>query len=219
MNFNTEYIFSIIPLFNSAAIVTLQLTFLGVFFSIIIGILGNIVYYYNIIVLKQIFKAYTELSRNTPILAQLFFLYFGLPQFGIMLSGFLTGVIALSFLGGSYMLEALRGGIDSISKTQKETAASLALSKSQALWLIIMPQAAKTSLAAISANIIFLLRESSMVGFVAVAEIMHVANAQIGMFFRTNEVLLLVSIYYLVLILPISLVFMFVERRWQNGRA
>ena len=211
--------FDLIPLFNRAAILTVQLTALGVFFALLIGILGNLAYYYRIPILSEFMKGYTELSRNTPILAQLFFLFFGLPQLGIRFSGFVCGVIALSFLGGSYMMEAIRGGIEAIGKTQLETAHSLGLSRTQILLYVILPQAIRTALPALASNVIFLLRESSLIGVIAVPELMHIARSQIGMFFRTDEVLIMLTLYYLLLIGPLGILFSYMERRLRYGRS
>ena len=216
---NVDYMISLIPMFNLAALVTIQLTLLGVFFSFLIGILGNLSYYYKVPVLTQFFKAYTELSRNTPILAHLFFLFFGLPAINIYFSGFVSGVIALSFLGGSYMIEAIRGGFEAVAKIQKETAKSLALSKWQILKFVVAPQGLRTALPAIVANVIFLLRESALVSVIAVPELMLVARSEISMFFRTNEVLIVLTLYYLVLIGPLSLGFSFLERKVRNGKS
>ena len=218
MDLNTDYMISIIPLLNNAAVYTVQLTAWGVLFALIIGILGNLVYYYKIPGLTQLTALYTELSRNTPILAQLFFLFFGLPQVGIVLSGFVSGVVALAFLGCSYMIEALRGGMEAVSKAQRENAQALGLSSSQALVFVILPQAVRTSLQAIAANVVFLLRESSLIGAIAVPELMHVARSEISMFFRTEEVLIMLTLYYLVLIGPISIFFYAVERRLRYGK-
>lgn len=217
MNLNIDYMQSLIPLMTSAAGYTVRLTFWGVLISLTIGLLGNLVYYYKIPVLKQIVAVYTELSRNTPIIAQLFFLFFGLPQFGIMLSGFASGVIALSFLGGSYMIEALRGGMEAVSKLQMESSQALALSPTQILIYVVLPQAVRTSLQAISANIVFLLRESSLIGAIAVPELMQVARSEISMFFRTEEVLIMLSLYYILLIAPISLFFYWLEKKLRYG--
>jgi polar amino acid transport system permease protein len=207
----------LIPLFNRAALMTVYLTALGVFFSLVVGVLGNLAYYYRIKFFTGIAKAYTELSRNTPLLAHLFFLFYGLPVLGIMFSGFVCGVIALTFLGGSYMMEAIRGGIEAVSKTQKESALSLGLSRTQMLIHIISPQALRTAMASLSANVIFLLRESSLIGVIAVPQLMQIATSQIGMFFRTDEVLIMLTAYYLLLIGPLSLLFIMIERRLRHG--
>jgi polar amino acid transport system permease protein len=208
----------LIPLFNRAALMTIYLTALGVLFSLIVGVVGNLAYYYRIKFLTGVMKGYTELSRNTPLLAHLFFLFFGLPVLGIRFSGFVCGVLALTFLGGSYMMEAIRGGMEAVSKTQRETALSLGLSRTQMLLHIVSPQAIRTALAAVSANVIFLLRESSLIGVIAVPELMQIARSQIGMFFRTDEVLIMLTAYYLLLIGPLSLLFIYIERRLRHGR-
>jgi len=216
---NTEYIFNtLVPLFNQAAWVTIRLTFWGVALSFLVGLIGNLIYYYKIPGLTWLMKAYTELSRNTPLLAHLFFLFFGLPVLGIHLSGFVCGVIGLTFLGGSYMMEALRGGVEAVAKTQRETSLSLGLSKTQMLVYVILPQAFRTSLSAVAANVVFLLRESALVSVIAVPELMHIARSQIGMFFRTDEVLITLTVYYLALIGPLSLLFLWLERRLRYGR-
>jgi len=217
LNLNTDYMLSIIPLMTAAATYTVRLTFLGVLFSLIIGLVGNLVYYYRLPVLTQVVSAYTELSRNTPIIAQLFFLFFGLPQLGITLSGFASGVIALTFLGGSYMIEALRGGMEAVSKLQMESSQALALSPTQILCYVVLPQAVRTSLQSLSANIVFLLRESSLIGMIAVPELMQVARSEISMFFRTEEVLIMLTFYYILLIAPISLFFYWLEKRLRYG--
>jgi len=209
---------NLVPLFNRAAIVTIRLTGWGVFFALVVGILGNLVYYYKIPGLTWLMKAYTELSRNTPLLAHLFFLFFGLPVLGINFSGFVCGVIGLTFLGGSYMMEAIRGGVEAVSKSQRESAQSLGLSRTQMLIYVIAPQAVRTALSALAANVIFLLRESALVSVIAVPELMHIARSEISMFFRTNEVLIMLTLYYLVLIGPLSLLFYMVERRLRHGR-
>ena len=219
MNLNTAYMLNnLVPLFNRAAIVTIRLTGWGVFFALVVGILGNLVYYYKIPGLTWLMKAYTELSRNTPLLAHLFFLFFGLPVLGINFSGFVCGVIGLTFLGGSYMMEAIRGGVEAVSKSQRESAQSLGLSRTQMLIYVIAPQAVRTALSALAANVIFLLRESALVSVIAVPELMHIARSEISMFFRTNEVLIMLTLYYLVLIGPLSLLFYMVERRLRHGR-
>jgi len=216
---NTDYMLNtLVPLFNRAALVTIRLTFWGVLLAFAVGVIGNIIYYYKIPGLTWLMKAYTELSRNTPLLAHLFFLFFGLPMLGINLSGFMCGVIGLTFLGGSYMMEALRGGIEAVAKTQRESAQSLGLSKTQMLIYVILPQAFRTALSALAANVIFLLRESALVSVIAVPELMHMARSQIGMFFRTDEVLIMLTLYYLALIAPLSLFFLFLERRLRYGR-
>ncbi|MDO9795187.1 amino acid ABC transporter permease, partial [Glaesserella parasuis] len=140
---------------------------------------------YHIKPLYWLARGYIELSRNTPLLIQLFFLYYGLPKIGIKWDGFTCGVIALVFLGGSYMAEALRAGLLAIPKGQTEAAKSIGLNPFQIFRYVIFPQAWAISLPAFGANVLFLIKESSVVSAVAVAELMFVTKDIIGMDYKT----------------------------------
>ena len=117
---DTEFIAEYIPLYVEAAKLTLGIGLIGIILSLMVGLLIAFIQYYKVPVLKQIAAVYIELSRNTPLLVQLFFLYFGLPKAGILISSEGCAVIGLCFLGGSYMAEALRSGIESVEKGQEE---------------------------------------------------------------------------------------------------
>ena len=169
--------------------------------------------YFRIPVLKQITACYIELSRNTPLLIQLFFLYFGLPKLGIVLSSESCAVIGLTFLGGSYMAEVFRSGLDNVSPAQTEAALALGMKKSQVFYYIILPQAVSNSIPAFCANIIFLIKETSVFSVVALADLMFVAKDLIGIYYKTDEALFLLVMAYLILLLPVSLLCSLVERR------
>lgn len=208
-----EFILQNIPIFGEAMIVTLELAFLGIIVSLLVGFVCSIIQHYEIRILKSIVYWYIELSRNTPLLIQLFFLYYGLTKFGLSLSGFACGVIGLSFLGGSYMAEAFRGGFEAISKSQIESAITLGLNKWQIIRYIVLPQAISISMPSIGANCIFLLKETSIVSVIAVADLMFVAKDLIGMYYKTSEALIMVVIAYLIILLPMSIFFRWLERR------
>jgi polar amino acid transport system permease protein len=107
-----------LPLYEKAAWLTLKLAVLGIGASLIIGLLCSIVLYHKTTGLMRLVQAYIELSRNTPLLIQLFFLYYGLTKLGLTLSEHTCAIIGLAFLGGSYMAEAFRAGIQSVSKSR-----------------------------------------------------------------------------------------------------
>jgi polar amino acid transport system permease protein len=144
---------------------------------------------------------------------QLFFLYFALPRMGIKLESYTCAVTGLAFLGGSYMAEAFRGGLEAIGKTQIESGLSIGLSRAQLVRYIILPQALAVALPALGANVLFLLKETSVVSIVALADLMFVAKDLIGLYYKTNESLLMLVVAYLVLLLPLSIVFRFIEKR------
>ena len=206
------------PMYIQAAGLTLRIAAIGILLSFAVGLVCSIVQQLKIPVLRQIVGGYIELSRNTPLLVQLFFLYFGFPRLGIMISSELCGIIGLAFLGGSYMAEAFRSGIDSIEQTQIESGLSIGLSKMQLIRYIVLPQAVSVSVPAFCANIIFLIKETSVFSAVALADLMYVAKDLIGLYYNTNEALLLLVIAYLVLLLPISVVSTIIERRLRHAR-
>src|SRR5699024_8449187 len=112
----------------------------------------------------------------TPLLVQLFFLYFGLPKLGILLSSESCGIIGLIFLGGSYMSEAFRSGLEAVENRQIESALSIGLTNLQVFRYILMPQAITISLPAFLANIVFLIKETSVFSVVALPDLMYIAK-------------------------------------------
>ena len=214
-----DFIIKFSPMFLKAAILTLELSFLGILFSIIIGLICTVIKFYKIKLLTKTINAYIELSRNTPLLIQLFFLYYGLPKLGLNLSSFSCAIIGLAFLGGSYMSESFRLGFEAVKHQQIEAGLSIALSKGQLLRYIIIPQAFSVAMPSISANIIFLLKETSIVSIVALADLVYVAKDLIGLYYKTNEALFMLFTSYLVIILPISLILGVIEKRMRIARS
>lgn len=208
-----EFIRAYMPLYIEAAGMTLRISFLGILLSAAIGLLCSLVKIFNIPVLKSIVNGYIEVSRNTPLLIQLFFLYFGLPKIGVVLSSESCAVTGLAFLGGSYMAEAFRTGIEQVPVIQSESGLSLGLTKGQVFLHIILPQAVTTSVPVFCANIIFLIKETSVFSAVALADLMFVAKDLIGIYYKTDEALLMLVAAYLIILLPISLLCSWIERR------
>lgn len=213
-NFITEFA----PMYLKAALLTIKLAAIGVFASLGLGLACAISYYFSRPIASKIVSVYIELSRNTPLLIQLFFLYYGLPKIGVHISAFDCAAIALVFLGGGYMAESFRLGLDAVRKAQYESAVSLGLSPLQSLRYVILPQAFRVSLPSIAANIIFIIKETSVVSVVALADLVYVTKDIIGLYYRTNEALLLLVLSYLIIILPISLGLSYLEKRLSYAR-
>ena len=205
-----QFIKTYAPMYVEAAKLTMSIALLGILLSTLVGFICCLIRYYKIPILQRVIGMYIELSRNTPLLIQLFFLYFGLPKLGIFLSSYACGVLGLTFLGGSYMAEAFRSGLESIPDIQMESGLSLGLTKWQVLCYIIFPQAVAVSLPAFSANVIFLIKETSVFSVVALAGL-------IGLYYKTDESLLMLVVAYLVLLLPISLILSVIEKKVRYG--
>lgn len=213
MDIDWNFVIDSIPLYSEAAILTLKLGFIGIIFSLIIGLLCSIVLYSKIKILDKIVQAYIELSRNTPLLVQIFFLYFGFPKLGLKMSETICAVIGLAFLGGSYMAEAFRSGLEAVSKSQIECGISIGLSKLQLIRYIIIPQAFSISMPSISANFIFLLKETSVLGAISIIEVTNLTKDLIGMYYRTFESLAMLVVAYLIIVLPVSFILTLFERK------
>ena len=201
------------PLYVEAAKLTMRIAVVGIILAILTGLVCSICRYYKIPVLRQIASVYIELSRNTPLLVQLFFLYFGLPKVGISISSEGCAIIGLTFLGGSYMAEAFRSGLEAVDQSQWESALALGLNHRQVFGYVILPQASSVSVPAFCANIIFLIKETSVFSVLALPDLMYVAKDLIGLYYKTSEALFMLVVAYLVLLLPISLIAAYVERR------
>lgn len=210
---DTEFIIKYIPLYVKAAGLTISLGTIGIILSLVVGLICSLLQYFRIPGLRRVVSVYIELSRNTPLLVQLFFLYFGLPKMGIHLSSEVCAIIGLTFLGGSYMAEAFRSGMESVDKIQEESALSIGLTHRQAMRYVVLPQALSVSVPALCANVIFLIKETSVFSVVALADLMYVAKDLIGLYYKTDEALLMLVAAYLILLLPISIVAALLERR------
>lgn len=199
--------------FVQAAGLTLNLAFWGILLSLLIGLMCSLLIYFRVRVFSRVAKIYIELSRNTPLLIQLFFLFYGLPKIGVMISAQACAVIGLSFLGGSYMTESFRSGFEAVGKTQLEAGMSIGLTRRQLTRYIILPQAFSVSIPSLTANAIFLLKETSIFSAIALADLMFVAKDLIGMYYKTFEALSMLVASYLIILLPLSILLRWVERR------
>ncbi|MDR1394836.1 MAG: amino acid ABC transporter permease [Deltaproteobacteria bacterium] len=200
------------PFFLQAAKLTAVIAFWGILLAAVCGLICAAARFYRVPLLSQLAAGYIELARNTPLIVQLFFLYFGLPRAGIRLDGQTCAIAGLTFLGGAYLAEAFRGGLAAVGRGQIEGGLSIGLNRLQLLRYVIIPQALAVSLPAISATVIFLMKETSVFSIVALPDLMYVAKDLLkeGHSAETN-VLLVAS--YLVLILPVSLLLGWAERR------
>ena len=215
---NWPFILEESPSFAQALVVTLNVSVWGIVLSLIIGVFAAAIESARVPVVRQIIRVYIELSRNTPLLVQLYFIYFGLPKLGVRWSPTQSAIVGLAFLGGSYMAEALRGGLDAVAPIQRESARMLGMNSVQIFSRVILPQALSTAMPGVIANVIFLIKESSVVSAIALADIMYEAKDIMGNDYNTYEALVLLTVSYLIVLLPISLIGTWLERRFDYAR-
>lgn len=212
-----QYFVEVLPHYKMALWLTVKLATIGVSFAIILGVICSVIQYFKIKGLHQIVQVYLEFARNTPLLIQLFFLYFGLPKIGITLSGEMCGIIGLTFLGGSYMAEVFRAGMEAVSKSQIESGKALGLSNMQVMRYVIIPQAFSYSVPGLGANCIFLIKETSVFSGVAILELTNTTKNLMGIYYKTNEALFMLVLGYLIILLPLTFFLMWLERRVRNA--
>ncbi len=210
---NYETIKEYLPRFYEALLLTLKIGWLGILLALVLGIIGAAVIYFKVPIIRRIISIYIELFRNTPLLVQLFFIYFALPKIGIKITAEKCGIIGLGLLGGAYMIETLRSGLEAVEKVQYESAMSLGMTRLQVFFYIILPQAFNRSITGLVANIIFLLKETSVFSTISLMDLMFTAKDLIGMYAKTIECLTLLVVFYLIMLLPVSILGTFIERK------
>ena len=201
-----------LPIFAEAFLLTVRIGLAGVALAFVIGVAGAFILYFKIPVFSVIIKYYVELFRNTPLLVQLFFIYYGLPVMGIRISAELCGILGLGLLGGSYMTESLRSGLEAVPAIQTESAFSLGMSRSQTFMSVILPQAFSISVPALVANVVFLLKETSVFSAISLMDLMFTAKDLIGLYYNTTESLFLLVVFYIIMLLPVSILGSIVEK-------
>ncbi len=217
MELNIDFMVKYLPWYVDAAILTVRIALWGILLSLLVGAACAVVRYYRIPVLRRLVSVYVEVSRNTPLLVQLFFLYFGLPKVGVVLSSEACAVIGLAFLGGSYMAESFRSGLESIEPAQLEAAASLGMGRRLTMAEVVFPQAMAVSVPGLCANVIFLIKETSVVSGIALADLMYVTKDLIGLYYETDEALTMLVVFYLIILLPVSVAASILERRLRHA--
>ncbi|WP_199764023.1 amino acid ABC transporter permease [Helicobacter felis] len=216
MDLDWQFMRHALPLFGRGLFITLEISFWGILGATLLGFGVALCLYFKPKFLLRLARGYTELARNTPLLIQLFFLYYGLHEIGLSLSALSCAVLGVIFLGGAYMAESFLLGLKALSKVQFESSLSLGLSKWQSLYFVLLPQSLAISLPSLGANTIFLLKETSVVSAIALADLMFVAKDLIGIYYKTNEALILLVLAYLVVLLPLSGLFVALEKYYKK---
>jgi His/Glu/Gln/Arg/opine family amino acid ABC transporter permease subunit len=162
---------------------------------------------------RRLVDAYVEVFRNTPLLIQIFIVYFGLPQLGLRISPFLSGLSALVLYAAAYNVEIFRAGLEAVPKGQHEAALSCGLGRGQALRFVIVPQAVRIAFPALGNNLVSLVKNSSLVSTIGMVELMFVANDISFNNFRTFEIYGATAVLYVVLVLGLSRLLRVAETR------
>jgi len=201
-----------IPELWDGTLITLQITFVTLIIGFVIGFPAAFARIYGGKVLKSISIVYTEIFRGTPVLVQLFLIYYGLPQFGITLSAFTSAYIALGLNSGAYQAEYFRGAIQAISSGQMMAAQSLGMNKVKAIIYIIIPQAFRLALPSWANEVVSMVKVTSIVYLTAVPDLMTKAKMLSSRYFNPIETYLTAAVFYLVIIGILTLILNYIEK-------
>ncbi len=215
------------PTFVRALVITLEMTAFSLLFATVIGTIVGILNVSGIRPLKWLGNLYIDIIRGTPLLVQVFILYYGLtgwlkfqwPALGGFTSAFVAGVVTLSINAGAYMAEIIRGGIEAVDKGQMEAARSLGLPYKKAMGKIILPQAFRMMLPSIINQFIITLKDTSLISVIGPRELTQ--NGKILAANGSTKVMaiwLVVALFYLVVCTILSKVAKAVERRVSYGK-
>lgn len=213
MSFDLSALYRALPSLLVGATVTLRITSLSIALGLCIGIVAGLCRVWPNSLLRTLSGVYIEVIRGTPLLVQIFLVYFGLPALGINLDPFLAGVIAMGINSGAYVGEIVRGGIESIAKGQMEAALSLGMTWRQAMYYVILPQAFVRILPPLGNEFIALLKDSSLVSTIAIAELTRTGQIIITRTFKSFEIWSGVALFYFLMTYAISRIVRFSEER------
>lgn len=207
------------PFLLKGALLTLQISVISLALGLVLGLIAALSILSKNWFLHFPGRFYVWIIRSTPLLVQLFLIYFGLPQFGIDLSPFWSGVLGLALNTGAYNAETIRGGIISVPHGQVEAARSLGMSARLTMRRIVLPQAMKLIIPPLGNNFVILIKDTSLVSTITLVELTLTAQRLIGSTYKPFEMYLMAAVLYAVLTTSASVLLTQFEKRTMKGVA
>lgn len=202
-----------LPLLLSGLQVTILLAIAALAVALVLGTLIGVVRVLPLPVLPGLGTAWVEFFRNTPLLVQMFIWFYGLPSVGISLPPLLAAVVALGIYTSAFVAEAVRAGIQAISRGQVDASRSLGMSYLQTMRFVVLPQAFATTVPPLGNLAIALAKNTSIASAIAVGDLLYQGEVLNARTFKTYEFFTAVALLYLVLTIPMSLGVNYLERR------
>ena len=202
-----------IPLLAEGVIVTLQVSALSAVLGLALGVALGLGALSRSRAVRWTVAAYVDFIRGTPLLIQIFLVFFALPMIGIRFDEFSAGVVALSLNAAAFVAEVVRGGVGSIERGQAEAAKAIGMRHRQVLVYILLPHADRQMLPPLTNELISLVKNSSLLSVISVYELTRAGQAIISVHFVPFEIYTLLALYYYVLIKALSWLSVQLERR------
>lgn len=201
------------PALCKGALITLEMSVISLLIGLLVGVPLAFARVYGGRVLRAISLVYSEFMRNTPVLVQLFVVYYGLPEFGIVFSPLVAGCLTLGLNSAAYQIEYFRGSILSVGSGQMMAARALGMSKFKAIFVIILPQVIRLVLPTWSNEAISMIKNTSVCYLIAIPELMTQAKILISSYYNTIESYSTVAVFYIVIIGAMAMLFTYLERK------
>jgi polar amino acid transport system permease protein len=220
VNFNLSIFIEVFPILLQGAWVTLYLTIISMTIGLVIGLILGVMRVSENVIVKGFSLCYVEFFRGTPLLMQLVVIYYALPSLhpSLNLPALLAGIVGMSLNTAAYIGEIFRAGIQSISKGQMEAARSLGMTHLQALRYVILPQAFRVSLPPLTNEFVALLKDSSLVSTLAVAELLRKGREVVAWKVNVFSPYAGVALLYLAMTLPMTKLARYLEKKVSAGR-
>ncbi|APO43024.1 amino acid ABC transporter permease [Paenibacillus sp. FSL M8-0212] len=215
MDSSLQVIIDALPLLLEGTVVTLKLVVISLIIAMVIGLISGLMSTSLNRLLRLVATLYVDIIRGTPLLVQVYFIYFGLPVFlDMRIPAMTAGIIAISLNAGAYISEIFRAGINSISNGQHEAARSLGLTRFQTMRLVVLPQATRRMIPTFVNQFIITIKDTSLLSAIGIAELTQSGEIIISSNFRAFEIWGVVGIFYLIIIVLLSRASRFIERRY-----
>ncbi len=211
--FDLGLIVDSVPFLLRGAVYTVQVSVLAIAFGLVLGWLFGLAAVSGVAALRAVTSCYVQFIRGTPLLVQIFLIYFGLPVLGLNLPAYWSGVIALGLNSGGFQAEIVRAGIESIDRGQTEAARSIGMSRFQTLLFILVPQTIRRVLPPLTNELITLVKSSSLLSAIAALELTHAGQLIIARTFAPFEIYAAVALIYLLMVSVLSRASALLEKR------
>jgi len=211
--FDLGLIVDSVPFLLRGAVYTVQVSVLAIAFGLVLGWLFGLAAVSGVAALRAVTSCYVQFIRGTPLLVQIFLIYFGLPVLGLNLPAYWSGVIALGLNSGGFQAEIVRAGIESIDRGQTEAARSIGMSRFQTLVFILVPQTIRRVIPPLTNELITLVKSSSLLSAIAALELTHAGQLIIARTFAPFEIYAAVACIYLIMVSVLSRASALLEKR------
>lgn len=217
MGWDWDFTLQIIPRLFDGAVVTVIATLLGSALAMVLGLVFALLVRSSNQFVRLTTTSFVEFVRRTPLLVQLYFLFYALPDLGILLSPLMAGVLGLGIHYAAYTSQVYRAGIENVPLGQWEAAKSCNLQRSHIWRHIILPQAIRPMIPALTNYLIVMFKETPMLATITVVELMQQAFSIANYNYRYLEPLTMVGVFFIVITIPTMLGARYLERRFQNA--